>query len=55
MARLCGEYPIKYLNLETDTTYTYDDFFDETHLSEKGAEKFTKAIDKYVFHDVKLL
>lgn len=49
MAGLSADYPIKYLDLENDTTYSYDDFFDETHLSEKGAEKFTKAIDEFIF------
>lgn len=49
MAGLSVDYPIKYLDLENDTTYSYDDFFDETHLSEKGAEKFTKAIDEFIF------
>ena len=28
--------------------YKYDDFYNETHLSEIGAEKFTKRISNYI-------
>lgn len=47
---LCKEYSVSYLNLESDTTYNYDDFFDESHLADSGADKFTKAIDEFVFN-----
>lgn len=42
---LCAKYSIKYLNMENDTSFVNDDFFDETHLSELGAEKFTKKLN----------
>ena len=49
MDKLCSSFPsIHYLNLESDTSYTYDDFFDETHLTELGAEKFTKRLNDFV-------
>ena len=49
MKKLCKKYPsIHYLNLESDTSYVYDDFFNETHLSEIGAEKFTRRLSDYV-------
>ncbi len=49
MIKLCKKYPsIHYLNLESDTSYVYDDFFNETHLSEIGAEKFTRRLSDYV-------
>ena len=49
MKKLCKTYPsIHYLNLESDTSYVYDDFFDETHLSENGAEKFTRRLSDYI-------
>lgn len=50
MANLCEEYPVAYLNLESDTTYEYDDFYDESHLSDSGAEKFTRTIDEFVLN-----
>ena len=48
MLDLCKKYPVHYLNLESDTSYEYDDFFDETHLSEIGAEKFTQRLNAFV-------
>ena len=46
ISELCKKYPfVKYINMETDTTFVYDDFFDEAHLSEMGAEKFTKMLN----------
>lgn len=45
---LCKKYPIYYLNLESDTTFIDDDFFDEIHLSEIGAKKFTKKLNDFV-------
>lgn len=49
MDKLCKDFSyIHYLNLESDTTYKYDDFYNETHLSEIGAEKFTKRISNYI-------
>ena len=45
-SKCCG---IKdYLNIESDTSYIYDDFFNETHLSEIGAEKFTTRLSNYI-------
>ena len=48
MNSLCQKYPVKYINLEADTTYEYDDFFDETHLSDRGAWKFTHQLNSIV-------
>lgn len=48
ITELRKKYPIQYIDLESDTTFTYDDFFDETHLSELGAEKFTQLLSKKV-------
>lgn len=50
MDNLCKNYPVSFLNLESDTTYEYDDFFDETHLDNRGADKFTKTVDEFVFN-----
>ncbi len=38
-------HPVYYFNFQEDTLYTDDDFYNETHLSEFGAEKFTKALN----------
>ena len=46
--QLQSKYSINYLNLEDDTTFVYDDFFDESHLTEFGAEKFTKKLSDYI-------
>ena len=46
MDDLCRKYPIFYFNYESDSTFTYDDFFNETHLSEIGAKKFTEMLNK---------
>ncbi len=45
---LCREFPVHYLDLESDPSYIYDDFFNETHLSEIGAEKFTRRLGEFV-------
>ena len=42
-----ANYSIKYMNMENDTSFVSDDFFDETHLSELGAEKFTKKLNNF--------
>lgn len=41
MNSICRKYPVLYFDYESDSTFVYDDFFNETHLSEVGAEKFT--------------
>lgn len=47
ISELCKKYPeIKHLNFETDTSFVECDFFNETHLSEFGAEKMTKKINE---------
>ncbi len=45
MKTLCGKYPVRYIDLEGDTTFTDDDFFNETHVSEYGAEKLTRRLN----------
>lgn len=47
--KLCEKFPsIHYLNLESDTSFVYDDFYNETHLSEIGSEKFTLKLNNYI-------
>lgn len=48
MRVLCQKYPVKYINLETDPTYEYDDFFNETHLGDRGAKKFTRQLNSII-------
>ena len=48
ISSLCNEYPVHYVDLESDKSFSYDDFFNETHLSEIGAEKFTKILYEYI-------
>ena len=46
MDDLCSRYPISYFDHESDSTFTYDDFLNETHLSEIGAKKFTEMLNR---------
>ena len=39
---------VMYFNYQSDTTFTEKDFYDEAHLSEYGAEKFTKLLKKQI-------
>ena len=39
------DYGIKYVNMQFDKEFTDSDYYNETHLSEYGAEKFTKKLD----------
>lgn len=39
------QFPFQYINLEDDNRFVDDDFFDDAHLSELGAEKFTKILN----------
>lgn len=39
------KYDFKYINLENDSRFVDNDFYNETHLSEIGAEKFTKILN----------
>ena len=48
ICQLQNSYKFYYLDLESDSSFTYDDFFNETHLSELGAEKFTKLLNDTV-------
>lgn len=49
MEELCKTFPsIHYLNVESDPNYLDEDFFNETHLSDLGAEKFTKQLNDFV-------
>lgn len=43
---LAEEYKIKYFNHFYDKSFAYELFFDDEHLNSKGAEKFTKILDK---------
>lgn len=44
---LSERYQFHYIDLEADTSFNYDDFFNETHLSELGAEKFSKILSDF--------
>ena len=46
MRNFCNRYPVKFIDLEEDTTFVDEDFFNETHLSEYGAEKFTQRLNR---------
>jgi hypothetical protein len=48
MNNLSERFPVYYIDLESDTSFLYDDFFNETHLSEVGAEKFTKILNENI-------
>ena len=39
------KFDFQYINLEDDNRFVDDDFFDDAHLSELGAEKFTKILN----------
>lgn len=43
---LSREFPVQYIDFESNSAFTYDDFFNETHLSELGAEKFTRMLSE---------
>ncbi len=45
---ICSVYNVKYLDMESDPAFLYDDFYDETHLNEIGGEKFTKRLSSYI-------
>lgn len=42
--KLKCQYKIEYLDYRDDSRFVDDDFFDQSHLSEFGAEKFTKIM-----------
>lgn len=44
----CKKYSVEHIDMEHDNTFEYDDFFNESHLSEYGAEKFTQKINEYL-------
>ena len=46
--KLCDDYPIVYVDLEENSSFKYDDFYDETHLNEIGGEKFTRILNNYL-------
>lgn len=46
--KLSKEYRFKYVNMETDSTFHDEDFYNETHLSEYGAEKFTQKLNSFL-------
>lgn len=47
-SELSKQYNVQYINLEDNDEFTYDDFFDESHLSEYGAEKFTQVLNELI-------
>lgn len=49
IASLQQTYSIRYIDMQFDKDFVEDDYYNETHLSEFGAEKFTKKLDKMLF------
>lgn len=48
-AEIANKYPnCTYINLMTDTSFVASDYYDADHLSEIGARKLSKIIDKYI-------
>lgn len=46
--KFTSKYHIQYINLEDDNRFVDEDFFNETHLSDIGSEKFTKILNDSV-------
>jgi hypothetical protein len=44
------EYKIPYYDYSNDARFTNDDFYDTNHLSNVGAEKFTKIVNTEILH-----
>ena len=42
------QYPILYIDMQFDIDFEDKDYYNETHLSEFGAEKFTMKLDKMI-------
>lgn len=45
ISKLSEDYLFLYVDMEDDSSFVYDDFYDETHLNEFGGEKFTKQLN----------
>jgi len=48
MCKLTNNYPVYYIDLGDCSDFLYDDFYNETHLSELGAEKFTQMLNSKI-------
>lgn len=46
---LSSKFHFEYINLEDDIRFKDEDYYNETHLSEFGAEKFTKILNDSIF------
>lgn len=46
---LQSKYHLRYINLESDSRFNEVDFYNETHLSDIGAEKFTEILNDSIF------
>jgi len=46
--RLCSKYGVAYYDFTRDTGYARGDFYDNDHLNAKGAEKFSRRLDKII-------
>lgn len=47
--KLSNKIDFQYINLENDDRFEDEDFFDEAHLTEYGAEKFTKILNDSIY------
>ena len=45
------QYPIRYIDMQFDKDFEDKDYFNETHLSEIGAEKFTKKLNNLILSE----
>lgn len=50
----CSKFSVEHIDMEHDESFEYDDFFNESHLSEYGAEKFTKKLNDYFISQSKV-
>lgn len=48
MNNLSKNFPVYYINVGYNSSFIYDDFYNETHLSEFGAEKFTQILNNEI-------
>jgi hypothetical protein len=44
-ARIAPQHHARFLDYSTDPRFEEEDFYDTTHLNERGAEKFSRILD----------
>ena len=55
IGELQRKYRIRYIDMQFDKEFVDRDYYNETHLSQYGAEKFTKKIDAILNSDKHIL